>query len=274
MIARVLIIAGSDSGGGAGVQADIKAVTVLGGYAATAITAITVQNSRGVSAVHPVPPAIVAAQIAAVLGDIGADAIKIGMLGTADTVHAVADALADALAGTRHGARLPIVLDPVMLAKGGAALIADDAVAAMVERLLPMATLITPNAPELAALCETDVADSADLLMVAQELLDMGPRAVLAKGGHLDGAELTDWLVWRGGQRAFTAGRIATRHTHGTGCTLASAVAVGLAQGLPLEAAVARGHAYVAGAIAAAPGFGSGHGPLGHGWMLGAPWQP
>jgi hydroxymethylpyrimidine/phosphomethylpyrimidine kinase len=256
----VLIIAGSDSGGGAGLQADLKTVTMLGGYAATAVTAVTVQNTLGVSAIHAIPPEIVAAQIAAVLDDIGADAVKIGMLGDAATIHAVADALA--------GVTVPIVLDPVMVAKGGASLLADEAVGALVERLLPRATLLTPNAPELAVLADVEVADEADLLLAAQELLGQGVRAVLAKGGHLDGPTVVDWLVSANAQQRFEAPRVSTRHTHGTGCTLASAVATGLARGLPLATAVARGRAYLLAALAAAPGFGAGHGPLGHNFAV------
>ncbi|QMW21798.1 bifunctional hydroxymethylpyrimidine kinase/phosphomethylpyrimidine kinase [Sandaracinobacteroides saxicola] len=260
-IARVLIVAGSDSGGGAGIQADIKTVTLLGGYAASAVTAVTVQNTRGVQAVHAVPVDVIVAQMRAVLEDIGADVVKLGMLGDAATIRAVADVL--------DGVRVPVVLDPVMVAKGGAVLLAEEAVGAMVERLLPLAALVTPNVPELVALTGTEVADEADMLLAAQELLEAGPRAVLAKGGHLDGDALSDWLVWRGGQLRYDGVRIASRHTHGTGCTLASAVAVGLAQGMALEAAVARGRAFVRRAILAAPGLGAGHGPLGFGWGLG-----
>lgn len=260
MIPRVLIIAGSDSGGGAGIQADIKAVTMLGGYAATAVTAVTVQNTLGVTGIHAVPPDLVRAQIAAVLDDIGADCVKIGMLGDAGTIEAVADALEDV--------RVPVVLDPVMVAKGGAPLLEEEAVGALIERLLPMAALVTPNAPELAVLADTEVADEADALLAAQELVSAGPRAVLAKGGHLDGPIVADWLVWRGGQRRFESPRIETRHTHGTGCTLASAIAAGLAAGRPLEAAVEAARDYVAGAIRHAPGLGQGHGPLLHNWTL------
>ncbi|TPE65038.1 bifunctional hydroxymethylpyrimidine kinase/phosphomethylpyrimidine kinase [Sandaracinobacter neustonicus] len=256
MIARVLIIAGSDSGGGAGIQADIKTVTMLGGYAATAITAITVQNTLGVSAVHPVPPEIVAAQIRAVLDDIGADAIKIGMLGDAATIEAVADALA--------GVTVPIVLDPVMVAKGGSALLAEDAVGALLARLLPKAAVITPNVPELTVLTGTEIADEADMLLAAQELAGDGAVSVLAKGGHLDGDTVTDWLVTRDGQERFEGARIATRHTHGTGCTLASAIACGLAAGLPLADAVERARRFVVTALHEAPGLGRGHGPMGH----------
>ncbi|MFZ4688282.1 MAG: bifunctional hydroxymethylpyrimidine kinase/phosphomethylpyrimidine kinase [Polymorphobacter sp.] len=250
-----MIIAGSDSGGGAGIQADIKAVTCLGGYAMTAITAVTVQNTLGVSAIHAIPPEIVAAQMRACIDDIGVDAVKIGMLGSYEIMFAVADALA--------GVAVPIVLDPVMIAKGGASLIDDDAAQAMIERLLPLASVITPNTPELAELTGTEIEDAADALLAAQELLNAGPRAVLAKGGHLPGNILTDWLVTRGGHQAFTSARVDSRHTHGTGCTLASALACGLGQGLPLEAAVIRARAFVAQGIARAPGFGGGHGPLG-----------
>ncbi|NJC07241.1 hydroxymethylpyrimidine/phosphomethylpyrimidine kinase [Polymorphobacter fuscus] len=253
--ARILIIAGSDSGGGAGIQADIKTVTCLGGYAMTAVTAITVQNTLGVTGIHGIPAEVVAAQMRACIDDIGVDAVKIGMIGAADTVVAVAEVLA--------GLRVPIVLDPVMLAKGGASLLDDDAAQALVARLLPLATVVTPNSPELAALAGSAVEDEADALLAAQELLLQGPGAVLAKGGHLPGDRIIDWLVTRGGNTAFTSDRIETRHTHGTGCTLASALACGLGQGLALEAAVVRARAFVAQGIARAPGLGAGHGPLG-----------
>jgi len=260
MTARILAIAGSDSGGGAGIQADIKTITALGGYAMTAVTAITVQNTLGVTGIHAVPPEIVAAQIRACTDDIGVDAIKIGMLGNEATINAVADVLA--------GVSVPIVLDPVMIAKGGAALIEDEAVWAMMQRLLPLARVITPNVPELIALTETEIEDSADVLLAAQELLNAGPRAVLAKGGHLDGEVVTDWLVTRHGHQAFSDTRIETRHSHGTGCTLASALACSLGQGLALPEAVARARSYVRLALRAAPGLGQGHGPLGHGAVV------
>jgi hydroxymethylpyrimidine/phosphomethylpyrimidine kinase len=256
MIPRVLIIAGSDSGGGAGIQADIKTVTMLGGYAATAVTAITVQNTLGVSAVHPVPPEIVGAQIRAVLDDIGADAIKIGMLGDVATIDAVADALA--------GVTVPIVLDPVMVAKGGSALLAEEAVGALLARLLPKAAVITPNVPELTVLTGTGIADEADMLLAAQELAGDGAVSVLAKGGHLEGDTVADWLVTRNGQQRFEGARIETRHTHGTGCTLASAIACALAAGLPLADAVERARRFVVTALHEAPGLGQGHGPMGH----------
>jgi hydroxymethylpyrimidine/phosphomethylpyrimidine kinase len=256
---RVLIIAGSDSGGGAGVQADIKTVTVLGGYAATAITAVTVQNTLGVTAIHGVPPAIVAAQAEAVLTDIGADAIKIGMLGEA------AAAVADLLAAWPG---IPVVLDPVMIAKGGAPLADAGGVETLRRRLLPLAALITPNAPEAAVLTGRAVETTDDLRRAGEALLAGGCPAVLMKGGHVAGDRVIDILMTATGETTFEGPRIDTRHTHGTGCTLASACAVGLAQGLTLEAAVARAWGYVAEAIRRAPGFGAGAGPLDHGWPL------
>jgi hydroxymethylpyrimidine/phosphomethylpyrimidine kinase len=258
--ARVLIIAGSDSGGGAGVQADIKTVTALGGYAATAITAITAQNTLGVRAVHPAPPEMVAAQIAAVLEDIGADAVKTGMLLSAEIIEAVADALAPYPG-------IPLVLDPVMVAKGGAALLREDAVAAMQQKLFPRATLLTPNIPEAQALagCELRVASCESMEALAMKLLELGPQAVLLKGGHAEGKVVTDILATRNAQPAtFSSPRIQTRHTHGTGCTLASAIATGIAQGLALPEAVEKARTYVQHAIRTAPGLGQGHGPLNH----------
>ena len=253
--ARVLIIAGSDPGGGAGVQGDIKTVTVLGGYAMAAVTALTVQDTTGVYGVHFPPPEFVSAQIRVVLADIGADAIKLGMLGLAATIAAVGEAIA--------GFAGPIVLDPVMVAKGGAPLLAENAEAAL-RALLPRATLITPNAPELARLTGLP-ADTADEALAAGRALSRQTgAAVLVKGGHLGGDQVTDRLLAPGGEHSFTSPRIETRHTHGTGCALASAIATGLAQGLDLAAATARAHAFVAAAIRAAPGLGSGHGPLGH----------
>ncbi|MDP3853432.1 bifunctional hydroxymethylpyrimidine kinase/phosphomethylpyrimidine kinase [Phenylobacterium sp.] len=258
---RVLIIAGSDSGGGAGIQADIKAVTALGGYAATAITAVTVQNTLGVTGVHPIPVAIVAAQARAVLDDIGADAIKTGMLGDVAMVEAVA-----ALLDSAHD--VPAVIDPVMVAKGGASLLAAEAVAAVRTLLIPRAGLLTPNAPEAEALTGLPVATTDDLRRAGEALLKLGARAVLMKGGHVDGARVVDVLMTADGETSFEGERIDTRHTHGTGCTLASACAVGLAQGMGLTEAVARAWAYVNEAIRRAPGFGAGHGPLDHGWPL------
>jgi hydroxymethylpyrimidine/phosphomethylpyrimidine kinase len=258
---RVLIIAGSDSGGGAGVQADIKTVTVLGGYAATAITAITVQNTLGVAAAHPLPPALVAAQARAVLDDIGADAIKIGVLGDTAMCETVAGILAS------HP-EIPAVVDPVMTAKGGAALLRDDAVAALRECLVPRSYLLTPNAPEAAALTGLAVETTDDLRRAGEALLARGAKAVLMKGGHIPGAVVTDVLITARGETTFEGPRIESRHTHGTGCTLASACAAGLAAGLPLDRAVARAWAYTAEAIRRAPGLGAGHGPLDHAWPM------
>jgi hydroxymethylpyrimidine/phosphomethylpyrimidine kinase len=260
---RVLVIAGSDSGGGAGIQADIKTITVLGGYAATAITAVTVQNTLGVSGVHPIPLEVIAAQARAVLSDIGADAIKTGMLGDAPTVELVGRLIDDA--------GVPAVIDPVMIAKGGASLLAQDAVAAVRRALVPRAALLTPNAPEAEALTGVRCETTDDLRRAGEALLAAGAKAVLMKGGHIAGETVTDLLITPTGETVFTGARIETRHTHGTGCTLASACATGLAQGLALETAVARAWGYVAEAIRRAPGLGAGHGPLDHGWPLKPP---
>ena len=260
-LGRVLIIAGSDSGGGAGLQADLKAVTALGGFAATAVTAVTVQNTLGVSGVHPVPAEIVTAQARAVLDDIGADALKTGMLGDVAMVETVA-AILDTVPG------IPAVVDPVMTAKGGAALLAKEAMEAVRSLMIPRAWLLTPNAPESEALTGLPVRTPDDQRRAGEALLALGARAVLMKGGHLEGGRVVDLLIAPSGETLFEAGRIDTRHTHGTGCTLASACAAGLAQGLTLEAAVARAWAYVQEAIARAPGLGAGHGPLDHAWSL------
>jgi len=258
---RVLIIAGSDSGGGAGIQADIKTVTALGGYAATAITAVTVQNTLGVTGVHAIPLDIIEAQARAVLDDIGADAIKTGMLGdiaTAERVARILDSASD----------VPAVIDPVMVAKGGANLLEARAVEAVRKLMIPRAALLTPNAPEAEALTGLPVHTTDDLRRAGEVLLGWGARAVLMKGGHIAGERLTDLLITPHGETAFEGERIDTRHTHGTGCTLASACAVGLAQGLSLTDAVARAWSYVHEAMQRAPGFGAGHGPLDHGWTL------
>ncbi len=240
---RILIIAGSDSSGGAGIQADIKTVTMLGGYAMTAITALTAQNTLGVSAVEVLSPELVAAQIDACVSDIGVDAVKIGMLGSPAIANAVADRL--------EGLTVPIVFDPVMVATSGAALADSETIAAF-ERLMALAKLTTPNVPELAAL-------GGDAAMRARRI------AYLAKGGDAEGPLLEDRLV-RPGQpdRVWRAPRIETRHTHGTGCTLASAIATELGRGAPLEEAIERARQFVHSALLAAPGFGSGQGPLGH----------
>lgn len=256
---RVLIIAGSDSGGGAGIQADIKAVTALGGYAATAITALTAQDTRTVHDVHEVPADFVALQLRVVLEDIGADAIKTGMLHRADVIEAIVDAL------DRYAPDVPLVVDPVMMAKGGASLLQPSAAEALRTKLIPRATLITPNLPEAEALSGGKIAGEADMPAAAQRLLTLGPRAVLLKGGHLPGDRLVDYLVGKDGRvDRFEGRRIDTTSTHGTGCTLASAIATGLAFGQPLNFAVEQARHYVRKAIETAPGIGSGHGPLNH----------
>ena len=258
---RVLVIAGSDSGGGAGIQADIKTITALGGYAATAITAVTVQNTLGVTGVHPIPLDVIAAQARAVLDDIGADALKTGMLGDAAVVETVAAAI-------DHAGAVPTVVDPVMIAKGGAPLLAEAAIGAVKALMIPRAALLTPNAPEAAALTGLVVETTDDLRRAGEALLAMGAKAVLMKGGHVAGDRVVDVLMTPDGETSFEGERIETRHTHGTGCTLASACATGLAQGLPLEQAVARAWNYVHEAMLRAPGLGGGHGPLDHGWTL------
>ena len=259
-LGRVLILAGSDSGGGAGVQADIKTVTALGAYAATAITAITVQNTLGVQGVHLLPAELVAAQARAVLDDIGADAIKTGMLGAAATVEAVAALIAES--------GRPAVVDPVMLAKDGSSLLEADAIAAVRERLIPVAALLTPNAPEAAALTGLTVDTPGDLQRAGERLMAMGARAVLMKGGHLPGDTVIDLLLTPDGATRFESGRIVSRNTHGTGCTLASGVAAGLAQGLGMTRSVARARDYLLEAIRRAPHFGAGAGPVDHAWPM------
>jgi hydroxymethylpyrimidine/phosphomethylpyrimidine kinase len=262
-LGRVLAIAGSDSGGGAGIQADIKTITALGGYAATAVTAVTAQDTHRAHEVLAMPTALVARQIALVLDDIGADAVKTGMLGTAETVAAVCEVLAV------HAPGVALVVDPVLRATGGGPALLEDAALEMFRRrLLPMTNVVTPNLAEAEVLSGVTVRDLAGMQEAALVLLGMGVAAVLVTGGHLDSDTVTDLLVTAAGSEMFSAPRIATRHTHGTGCTLASAVATGLAQGMALTEAVERARAYVRAAIAAAPGFGGGHGPLNHGVRL------
>src|SRR6266568_2089503 len=241
MNGRVLIIAGSDSGGGAGIQADIKTVTMLDAFAATAVTALTAQNTEGVFGVLPIAPEFIRQQMEVVLDDIGADAVKTGMLHDEGVIEVVAAVLAE------WAADVPIVVDPVMVAKGGAALIEPGAIEALKRLLIPRAAVLTPNLPE-----------------AAQSLLGLGCRAVLLKGGHLPGGTVHDVLATASGLRVWDSPRIDSRHTHGTGCTLASAIAAGLAQGLAVEPAVERARDYVQRAIANAPGLGRGHGPLDH----------
>lgn len=268
MKGRVLIIAGSDPSGGAGVQADIKTVTALGGYAAAAITAITVQNTVGVKSVHAVATAVIGEQIIAVLEDIGADVIKIGMIGDAEAAAAIIAALDNC--GWRKGRAepvtrtAPIVLDPVLAATSGDALASEDLASFLVERLVPRASLVMPNTDEAQALVGFPIRSAADQRKAGARLVALGAEAALIKGGHMHGPEVVDVLVTKTGVRVFQNPRITTTSTHGTGCTLASAVATGLAQGMALEEAVGRAIAYVREAIRTAPGFGAGAGPLNH----------
>ncbi len=259
MEGRVLIVAGSDSGGGAGIQADIKAVTALGGFAMTAVTALTAQNTEGVHGIHGVETGFINQQIRVVLDDIGADCIKTGMLHSVEVIETVRGTLDEA------GPGIPLVADPVMVAKGGARLLDTDANTALVSVLVPRATVLTPNAPEAAALTGVDVEDEAGQQRAGEKLLELGAKAVLVKGGHVAGSEVVDLLVTPEETIRFADPRIETRHTHGTGCTLASSIAAGIAQNMALPEAVARARAYVRQAIAAAPGYGRGHGPLDHG---------
>ncbi len=259
MKGRVLIVAGSDSGGGAGIQADIKTVTALGGFAMTAVSALTAQNTQGVTAIHEVPDDFVAEQMRVVLSDLGADCVKTGMLhrpSVIETVCAVMEEMAP---------RTPLVVDPVMVAKGGARLLEPPAVDGLKRLLIPRATVLTPNLPEAEVLTGMAVRDRDDMATAGRTLVDIGAQAVLVKGGHLEGATVIDLLVTAEGIAAFEDQRLQTRHTHGTGCTLASAIAAGLAQGLTVAAAVARARRYVLEAIRRAPGYGQGHGPLDHG---------
>lgn len=260
---RVLIIAGSDSGGGAGIQADIKTVTMLGAYAMTAVTAITVQNTLGVTAVHEVPLDIVQGQIEAVADDIGIDVIKTGMLASRPMIEAVADTLARSAKG------VPRVVDPVMRAKGGHVLLAEEAAEALIRRLVRGAAIVTPNLPEAEILTGRAMKTIADMDAAVDACRALGAEAVLLKGGHLAGDRLVDLLITRDRVIRFEDTRIETTSTHGTGCTLASAIAAGLARKLPLTEAVTRARAYVREAILTAPRLGGGHGPLNHGHPLG-----
>ncbi len=261
MPGRVFIIAGSDPSGGAGIQADIKTVTALGGYAATAITAITVQNTVGVTAVHPVPSDVIAAQIKAVMDDIGADAIKIGMIGNVETANVIIS-----LAGEYPD--IPFVLDPVLVATSGDALASDGVAAIIRDKLAGLSTVITPNTLEATALTGLDVTDRDSKLAAGEALVAMGANAALVKGGHLAGDTVEDALITSDGARIFSNPRLETTSTHGTGCTLASAIATGLAQDMALQSAVKCAIDYVHKAIKTAPGYGAGCGPLNHGHPL------
>ncbi len=260
-----MIIAGSDSGGGAGVQADIKTVTMLDAYAASAITALTAQNTEGVFGVLPIPPDFIRHQIELVLDDIGADAIKTGMLHDAAVIETIAAVLQQRAPG------IPLVVDPVMVAKGGARLIDPDALEGLKRLLIARAEILTPNLPEAEILCSTNIGSTSEMRAAGENLLALGCRAVLVKGGHLLGEIVSDVLVTAAGARVWESPRLVSRHTHGTGCTLASAIAAGIAQGLDIESAVDRARTYVQRAIASAPGLGRGHGPLDHAHPLHLP---
>ena len=258
MIARVLAIAGSDSGGGAGIQGDIKTITALGGYATSVLTALTAQNTTGISAVFDVPADFVGQQIRAVLSDIGVDAVKTGMLAHEDVIVAIADELRGIALNT------PLVVDPVMVAKDGTRLLTKVANDALKRDLCPIATLITPNIPEAEELTGFVIKDESDMRRAGEMLLSLGSKAVLVTGGHLDVDIIPNWLITPDGDEVFTMKRVMTPHTHGTGCTLGSAIATYLAQGESLARAVQNAIAYVGCAVEEAPGLGHGQGPIAH----------
>ena len=263
-VSIALTIAGSDSGGGAGIQADLKTFSALGVYGASVIAALTAQNTVAVTAVHEVPPQMVTDQLEAVLGDLKVDAIKIGMLSSAPIIEAVASQL--------ENLNIPIVLDPVMVAKSGDRLLRSDAISALKERLLPLATVLTPNLPEAADLLGTEEAQSdKEILEQSKDLLALGVKYVLLKGGHAKGEICVDQLVChRLDPVRLEAPRLDTKNTHGTGCTLSSAITAGLAKGLTVEDATRVAHGYLQGAIRAADklNIGSGHGPVHHFYRL------
>lgn len=255
---RVLIVAGVDPSGGAGIHADVKTVTMLGQYAAGAITALTIQNTVGVSDAQGVDPAFVQAQIKAVLEDVGADAIKTGMLYSAAITETVAQVItAAAFAGA-------VIIDPVMVASSGDRLLDDHAVDVIRQRLFPLATLVTPNIPEAEILSGMQINTTEDMIKAGYAIRAQGAKAVLVKGGHLAAEILSDFLITGDGVHELKAPKLKTRHTHGTGCTYASAFAALMASGLSVEQAFPKAHAFVQSAIKVAPGFGQGHGPLGH----------
>jgi hydroxymethylpyrimidine/phosphomethylpyrimidine kinase len=252
-----MTIAGSDSGGGAGIQADLKTFTALGVFGTSALTAITAQNTLGVHGVFPLTPEQVWAQMDAVLSDIGTDAAKTGMLFDAPIIHVVADRL-------RHYGVANLVVDPVMIAKGGHPLLLPQAQKALKEELLPLAAVVTPNLPEAEALTGLAIRTPDDMVAAGRRLLDLGARAVVIKGGHLEGSAADDVLVTPDYAEWLRTERVETRHTHGTGCTFSAAIAAGLANGLPLRDAVAQAKSFITLAIRRAPGFGGGHGPTNH----------
>ena len=255
---RLLIVAGSDSGGGAGLQADLKTATVMGVYAMTAVTAVTAQDTHRIHAVEPVTPEVVGLQMRTALDDIGADAVKTGMLVSTSTIHAISTTL------SRHGEGIPVVVDPVMIASDGTPLLAPTAENTLRECLLPHAFLVTPNAPEAGRLTGLPVTNCDEMIRAGQRLIAMGASAALVTGGHIAGDHVVDLLITENGVDRFVADRLDTGHTHGTGCTLASGISASIAQGLTLLDATARAHAYVQRAIQSAPKLGGGHGPLNH----------
>ena len=262
VIPRVLIIAGSDSSGGAGIQADIKTVTALGGYAMTAITAITAQNTHGVFDIHAIPVQTIHSQMYAALSDIGADAIKTGMLATGEVIECVAEMIAERAPGA------PRIIDPVMVATSGDKLLAENAISALKSLLVNGADLVTPNAPEAEILSGKAVETVDGQRRAAEALLEAGAKAALIKGGHIDGATITDVLQTQYEEHIFEGPRLVTNETHGTGCTLASAIATFIGAGKALPDATAAGRTYLFDAIRNAPGFGSGPGPVDHGWNI------
>lgn len=264
---RILVVAGSDSGGGAGIQADIKAITALGGYAMTAVTALTAQNTEGVNGVVETPGGFVAKQMRLVLKDIGADVIKIGMVPNEETIESVHYTYME------FAPDVPIVLDPVMMAKGGHPLIDRDAIHLVRQHFLLHAHIATPNIPEAEVLTGMEIRTLSDMKHAAEVMITLGCQSVLVKGGHFEGDTLYDVLFSEEGLEVFEDTRIDTPHTHGTGCTLASAIAAGLAQNMSLRDSVVRARAYVREAILSAPGYGHGHGPLNHVHTV-APYHP
>ncbi len=258
MIGRVLVIAGSDSGGGAGIQADIKTITTLGSYASTAITALTAQNTLGVHGIFDVDPDFIAKQIEVVLDDIGADAIKIGMLSNSGVVDKVSEVLKN------KAKDIPIILDPVMVAKGGASLLHLDAISILKQKLIQISYIITPNIEEAKILADMEIRNLDDMKIAVKKIRDSGASNVLLKGGHLEGDDIYDILLADGNIQIFESKRVNTRNTHGTGCTLASAIATFVSQKSSIIEAVSKARNYVRKAIISAPNIGKGHGPLRH----------
>lgn len=256
MIARALTIAGSDSGGGAGIQADLKTFMARNVFGMSAVTAVTAQNTLGVEGFHPIPLDMIEKQIDMVISDIGVDAVKTGMMGTADVIQLVARKLKE------HSIE-KLVVDPVMIAKGGAKLLEDDATQAIIEHLLPLATIVTPNIPEAEVILDAKIETIDDMIEAAKKLVSLGAKGAVVKGGHFDGDPID--IFYDGSEaRAFPGKRVETRHTHGTGCTFAACIAAELAKGASLERSVETAKAYITAAITEELGLGQGHGPTNH----------